>query len=117
MLSIPPQATMFPLGAKTAVITQADLNKNHEIVYHLISSHCIYLSGIICVLLPVKQSHTISFPSREPLTACLERLVQMNGYFSFILPFASHNLLVGHLIIPAVTTKVDTSNFINVPFQ
>ena len=27
MLSMPPQATMFPLGANTAVMTHADLNR------------------------------------------------------------------------------------------
>lgn len=53
MLSIPPQATKLPDGAKATDITQAERN------------------GITCTLLPVHESQIINFPSSEPVTQCL----------------------------------------------
>lgn len=53
ILSIPPQATKFPVGANATDITHADRN------------------GITWTLLPVQESHIISFPSSDPVTQCL----------------------------------------------
>lgn len=54
MLSIPPQATKFPDGAKATDITHAERN------------------GITWTLFPVHESQMINFPSSEPVTQCLE---------------------------------------------